>query len=44
MLRDDLLEVEAATPGDAATKAPIERGLRYLGFEPRRGRRAAARP
>ena len=36
MLRDDLLEVEANTPGDAATKAPIERGLRYLGFEPRR--------
>jgi phenylalanine-4-hydroxylase len=43
MLRDDLLEVEAATPGDAATKAPIERGLRYLGFEPRRARRIAAR-
>jgi phenylalanine-4-hydroxylase len=40
MLRDDLIDVEAATPGDAATKAPIERGLRYLGFEPRR---AAAR-
>ena len=37
-LRDDLLDVEAATPGDAATKAPIERGLRYLGFEPRRTR------
>jgi len=38
MLRDDLLAVEASTPGDAATKAPIERGLRYLGFEPRRAR------
>lgn len=36
MLRDDLLDVEASTPGDAATKAPIARGLRYLGFEPRR--------
>ncbi len=36
MLRDDLLAVEAETPGDAATKAPIERGLRYLGFEPSR--------
>ncbi len=35
MLRDDLLDVEAETPGDAATRAPIERGLRYLGFEPR---------
>jgi phenylalanine-4-hydroxylase len=34
MLRDDLLAVEASTPGDAATKAPIARGLRYLGFEP----------
>ena len=36
MLRDDLLAASAATPGDDATKAPIERGLRYLGFEPRR--------
>jgi hypothetical protein len=36
MLRDDLLDVEASTPGGAATKAPIARGLRYLGFEPRR--------
>ncbi len=35
MLRDDLLQIEAATPGDDATKAPIERGLRHLGFEPR---------
>ena len=42
MLRDDLLDVEAATPGDAATQAPIERGLRYLGFEPRRRARAGA--
>jgi hypothetical protein len=42
MLRDDLLDVEAATPGDAATKAPIARGLRYLGFEPRRRERARA--
>jgi phenylalanine-4-hydroxylase len=33
MLRDDLLTVAAGVPGDAATKAPIERGLRYLGFE-----------
>jgi phenylalanine-4-hydroxylase len=41
MLRDDLLGVEASTPGDAATKAPIERGLRYLGFEPRRPRGGA---
>jgi phenylalanine-4-hydroxylase len=40
LLRDDLLEVEAATPGDAATKAPIGRGLRYLGFEPRPARAA----
>ena len=38
MLRDDLLDVEANTPGDAATKAPIARGLRYLGFEPRLAR------
>jgi phenylalanine-4-hydroxylase len=45
MLRDDLLDVEAETPGDAATKAPIERGLRYLGFEPRprNGARGASR-
>ncbi len=36
-LRDDLLDVEARTPGDAATRAPISLGLRYLGFEPRGG-------
>jgi phenylalanine-4-hydroxylase len=37
MLRDDLLDLESGTRGDAATKVPIARGLRYLGFEPRRG-------
>ena len=43
MLRDDLLDVEVGTPGDAATKAPIARGLRYLGFEPRRAASAKNR-
>jgi hypothetical protein len=44
MLRDDLLDVEAATPGDDATKAPIARGLRYLGFEPRQSRLQGGSP